>query len=461
MHIATQSEIDSLLLQAALLEHVPATLLVFLLGCCVGSFLNVVIYRLPRQRALLTPPSSCPTCGHKLRFFRENLPIIGWLAIGGKCRYCKSPVSKEYPIVEAITGLLFLLMYVLCYWVSMKTTFFGEIFGSWWHVNGVVGSLPMFIALLTMVAGILAMTVIDARTFTIPIQIPIVMTVAGVLAGGIQGLMLMRHTPNQIWPLPSIDWTWASGAFGGMFGVLISCALLKMGVFKYSFADYEEYIEEGEVLAQYPHARREMGKEILFIIPICVCFVIGWMVGYEKGMPSMFVQGIGGSMLGYLVGGGLVWGIRILGTLGFGREAMGLGDVHLLAGIGAILGWWDPILIFFIAPFSGLIFAACTTLLAKIGKKHREIPYGPHLAVATLVVVLGRPAVHWVWSIAMPTISMPTTPNLQTENLDVDLTNTIKSVSIHITPVAVGYGKARQDVSLTGVSSSDTEKGRA
>ena len=114
-------------------------------------------------------------------------------------------------------------------------------------------------------------------------------------------------------------------------------------------------------------------------------------MGYEKGIPSLAVQGIAGSMLGYLVGGGLVWAIRMLGTLGFGKEAMGMGDVHLLAAVGAVVGWWDPVLIFFIAPFCGLLWAGISALLEKIGKQYKEIPYGPHLAVATLLVIFARP----------------------------------------------------------------------
>ena len=85
---------------------------------------------------------------------------------------------------------------------------------------------------------------------------------------------------------------------------------------------------------------------------------------------------------------------------------MGLGDVHLLAAIGAVVGWWDPILIFFIAPFSGLLWAAISALLVKIGKRYKEIPYGPHLAVATLIVIFARPGVDWVWSVAMPSGQM-------------------------------------------------------
>ncbi len=362
---------------------------------------------MPRRLKLLTPPSSCPLCNHKLKFFRENLPVIGWFIIGGKCSHCKAPVSKEYPIVEAITGLIFLGVYVLCYWVPQSTPFFGEVFGSWWHANTIYKTLPMYLAMVTLCSGLLSMTVIDARTFTIPIQIPNAMVIVGVLAAGIQACIHLRHTPNEVWPFPLPDWTWAATALGGMTGVLISTSLLCIGVFKYSFADYEAYVTEDHPIAEYPHARREMVKELLFLTPVIIGVFVGFFAGYEKGMPPFIVQAISGSLLGYLVGGGLVWAVRIFGTLAFGREAMGLGDVHLLGGVGAILGWFDPILIFFIAPFSGLIFVLFAGVLEKIGKTQREIPYGPHLAVATIVVVFARPFVQDVWHIIMPNVTLP------------------------------------------------------
>jgi leader peptidase (prepilin peptidase)/N-methyltransferase len=460
--LAIQDNTDNLLLIAALYEHIPPAIFVFILGACVGSFLNVVIYRLPNNIRLLVPASSCPSCNHKLRFFRENVPIIGWLAIRGKCRYCKAPVSMEYPIVELVTALLFLACYAVCYWIPESTPFLGEIFGPWWHDNGVIKTLPMFLSLLTLVAGLLAMTIIDARTFMIPIQIPLFMTAVGFLAALLQPHLNMRHLPEQVWPYPLVDWTWAGAAFGGMIGVCVSTFFLKIGVFRCSFADYDDYIQGDEMLAVYPHARREVLRELVFVLPIVVGFIVGWMCGYETGYPSLAVQGIAGSMLGYIVGGAFVWGIRIFGSLAFGKEAMGLGDVHLLAGVGAIIGWWDPILIFFIAPFSGILWAIVAALLEKIGKQHQEIPYGPHLAVATLVVVFANPGIHWLWSVAMPGVHMPTTEKLQTKLLEVDLTYGEKQGSIPIYPHVVGNDKAIQDVSLVcGFKSSDMEKGHA
>lgn len=88
----------------------PASIIVFVLGACIGSFLNVVIYRLPAGLSVLYPPSRCPQCLHKLGK-RENVPVFGWLLLRGRCRHCQAKISPRYPIVEAVTGLLFLLVF--------------------------------------------------------------------------------------------------------------------------------------------------------------------------------------------------------------------------------------------------------------------------------------------------------------------------------------------------------------
>ncbi|MDA0166452.1 prepilin peptidase [Solirubrobacter ginsenosidimutans] len=82
-----------------------AAVLAAILGAIVGSFLNVVAYRLPRHESLLHPPSACPECGTPIKPY-DNVPVLGWLWLRGKCRACKAPISPKYPIVEAVTGLL-------------------------------------------------------------------------------------------------------------------------------------------------------------------------------------------------------------------------------------------------------------------------------------------------------------------------------------------------------------------
>ncbi len=87
------------------------SLLSFGFGCMIGSFLNVVVWRLPRGESLSQPPSHCPRCGWRIRPW-ENIPILSWLALGGRCSACRLPISWRYPAGEAAVGALFLLMFL-------------------------------------------------------------------------------------------------------------------------------------------------------------------------------------------------------------------------------------------------------------------------------------------------------------------------------------------------------------
>jgi len=80
-----------------------------LLGLVVGSFLNVVVWRVPRGESVVAPPSACPACGHRIRP-RDNVPVVSWLLLGGRCRDCRAPISVRYPLVEASTAVLFALV---------------------------------------------------------------------------------------------------------------------------------------------------------------------------------------------------------------------------------------------------------------------------------------------------------------------------------------------------------------
>lgn len=84
--------------------------LVGVFGLVIGSFLNVVAWRVPNGQSVVRPPSACPNCGHEIRT-RDNIPVLSWLLLRGKCRDCAEPISATYPITEAITGLLFVLVF--------------------------------------------------------------------------------------------------------------------------------------------------------------------------------------------------------------------------------------------------------------------------------------------------------------------------------------------------------------
>ena len=363
----------------------------FAFGACAGSFLNVVMHRLPNGLSVVSPPSRCPKCGARLKWF-DNIPIISWLVLRGRCRRCANGISIQYPLVELACGVLVAGLAALLYLVP-PSDYWSAIGGEWWFRQKLGGSWPAFLCWSLTLLGLFAMTVIDARTFTIPIQIPYFTTIACWILWPIQALLPVNPRVVGDWPIPTLDWTWTMAAFGGLGGVLLGLGLLRVGILRYSFEDYEDYVEDGEVLADYPHARREMFVELLFLLPCMVGIAAGWLLGQAfEGGPPVVLMALGASVGGWLCGAAVVWAVRIFGSLGFGKEAMGAGDVHLLGAVGAAFGCIDPVVAFFLAPFFGLLWV----LLGSIGGRvlqglGKELPYGPHLALAVLLVVLLRP----------------------------------------------------------------------
>jgi leader peptidase (prepilin peptidase)/N-methyltransferase len=400
------------------LPHPIYILFVFALGSCVGSFLNVVVWRLPRVepleneglfygffrswQALSWPPSHCPKCEKRLKWY-DNLPAIGWLKLGGKCRYCKQPISIRYPIIEAITGLLFVLYYVM---------FFMEGVGPCLHrvtPDGVVQFFPatliitehwpIYILDMMLIAALLASSLIDAELFIIPIEIP----------WFVVPFALVEHAvfDRPGWPGALIYSPSASAlAAGAAVGLLISFTLWYLGILPSSFADGGPLLDvdkarlmsagkepEPEQEFTSKQIRAEIRKEMLFLLPP-LALGFGWVAVTWKVAPfahfwttvlsHAWVNGLLGSVLGMLVGGFVVWITRILGSLGFGREAMGMGDVHLMVAVGAVLGPGAATIAFFIAPFFGLLLALYTLFT----RKSRELPYGPYLSLATAFVML-------------------------------------------------------------------------
>ena len=85
-------------------------------GCVIGSFLNVVVWRVPRGESVVSPPSACPRCGHGIRPY-DNVPVVSWFVLRGRCRDCAAPISARYPAVEAATGLAFGLV---TWWLGLS-----------------------------------------------------------------------------------------------------------------------------------------------------------------------------------------------------------------------------------------------------------------------------------------------------------------------------------------------------
>ena len=91
---------------------------VFLAGLCIGSFLNVCIWRIPRDESIVWPGSHCPACGHAIAPW-DNVPLLSWLLLNGKCRHCKAPISPRYFVVELLTGALFAGLWLVHGWSAL------------------------------------------------------------------------------------------------------------------------------------------------------------------------------------------------------------------------------------------------------------------------------------------------------------------------------------------------------
>lgn len=103
-------------------------ILIFLYGLLIGSFLNVCIYRLPREESVVFPSSHCPKCGENLRWY-DNIPLFSYLALRGRCRYCRVTISSQYPLIELLNGLLYLFIYFY-YGFSLEFIFYALVFST-------------------------------------------------------------------------------------------------------------------------------------------------------------------------------------------------------------------------------------------------------------------------------------------------------------------------------------------
>ena len=139
-----------------LLEIIPYVT-IFLFGIVVGSFLNVCIYRLPKQESIVKVPSHCMSCGAQLRWY-DLVPLFSWLILRGRCRRCKAAISIQYPLIEGLNGILWVFVFV---------------------VNGMNG---MSLVYCFMTSALLTLSVIDWRTFEIPFGINVFLGILGLVA---------------------------------------------------------------------------------------------------------------------------------------------------------------------------------------------------------------------------------------------------------------------------------------
>jgi len=390
------------------------------LSACAGSFLNVVIYRLPRGQSVTFPRRSfCPACGRGIRAW-DNIPVVSWLLLRGRCRDCHAPISLRYPLVEALTTVLVVGLYV-CYFVLRVR----------WGAGSPAAAWPMFLAHAVLLCGLLACSMVDVEFFIIPLEVMWVCAAVGLVASA--------ASPHRFILASAVSPETIGASIAAVVGLLLAKGMIRWGVLTASFIDVEPRVanetpearqeqgtrrknnkrkskgkkgekgKKGKARAESTVAvtsahgvnpRKEILREVVFLAPAIMLAVAAWQVlhhveavgGAWRGLfdpqlhPSLagHLIGAGASLFGLLIGGLCIWGTRILGTLAFGKEAMGMGDVHILAAVGAVTGWITPTIAFFVAPFIGLVWA----MFVFLTRRQRELPYGPWLAAATLAVMI-------------------------------------------------------------------------
>ena len=148
-------------------------IIIFIFGITIGSFLNVCIYRIPLGESIVMAPSHCMTCGRKLKWY-DMVPVFSWLVLGGKCRNCKSKISVQYPIIEGVNGILYVM---IC------------------AVNGLEWSSVIY---CFMASALLVLSIIDWRTYEIPFGINVFLFVLGVAMTILDRGNLVEHLIGMI-----------------------------------------------------------------------------------------------------------------------------------------------------------------------------------------------------------------------------------------------------------------------
>ncbi|OQW96745.1 MAG: hypothetical protein BWK77_03735 [Verrucomicrobia bacterium A1] len=240
--------------------------IVFLLGACIGSFLNVCIWRIPREESVVMPRSHCPHC-NKLIAWYDNIPLVSYLSLRARCRHCGGKISVRYFLVEALVGVLFLLVW-LRYGVDVRTPVY-------WMIA----------------SGLVLGTFVDFDHMIIPDRV----TLGGVVAG----LVLSPLLP-------------------ALHGVATPLA---------------SFIEA------------------------------------LKGMAA---------------GAGILWLVGVLGKLAFKKDAMGMGDVKLMGGLGALLGWKSVVFTIMLSSVLGSL-VGLGMIVGHRKEWQSRVPYGPYLALAAMI----------------------------------------------------------------------------
>jgi len=387
----------------------------FVLGTCIGSLANLCIYRLAWHPRCISPWSR-PDPEAPRRRLTDRVPIFGWLGLRREAGLHGSDFWVRPLAVDLLTGIGLAALY-------------------WWEIGcggllprsiprplapGMLGILhAQYAAHVALVALMIVASMIDADEKIIPDTITVPGTLLGLLLAAVFPWSLLPDLVNPIvvkiqpavwqlvtpgtWPqflrmtspispipvFPLNVWpAWLNGAPHGWSLLLgLGCWWLWcVGLMPRSWYSRHGFRRAWQLFVA--RLVRESATYRILVLGLIGSLAIaaGWFVG------NVHWVGLLSGLVGMAVGGGLVWTVRIIGARILRREAMGFGDVTLLAMIGTFLGWQTCLMIFFIAPFAALIVGAVQWIV----RRDNVIPYGPFLCLATVVAIV-RWAALWDW----------------------------------------------------------------
>jgi leader peptidase (prepilin peptidase)/N-methyltransferase len=340
--------------------------LVFLIGAAIGSFVNVCIARLPLEKSALWPLES--RCGHCLQPIRwyDNVPLLSYWILRGRCRKCGARFSVRYFVIELLTGLgfagIFYLEIILNVHHFAVLNLNHGLIVQWgmvpWQAWVVFGVHALLFTFLLVAAGC------DLEHRDIPLGVTLVGTVVGLIASTIW---------SWPWPYPP------AAAAVRPPPVLPQNPLIELAPRPWWIPPVGSWAPIKEGLCPWP---------VWWPLPEWLQPGGAWQMGLISGLA------------GLVIGSCLVRVVRFLFSRGLGVEALGLGDADMMMMAGSFLGWQLAVTAFFIAVFPGLIFGVAQIMF----RRDNSLPFGPALAIGVLITWLGW---HWIGPRTQPLFFNP------------------------------------------------------